>query len=83
MTQDFCIYVTLSIFAYLNGFQLSQYGCFSAHLQLRGWPRRMSQMSDLGAVSPETSMDAAALIADQHTPVNRGPPWLCNIHTVC
>lgn len=36
----------------------------------------MSQMSDLGAVSPQTSMDAAALIADQHTPVHRGPAWL-------
>lgn len=38
----------------------------------------MSQMSDLGAVSPKTSMDAATLITDQHAPVNRGPAWLCN-----
>lgn len=48
------------------------------HLQLRGWPSRMSQMSDLRAVSPQTSVDAAAFVADQHTPVHRRPAWLYN-----
>lgn len=38
----------------------------------------MSQMSNLRAVSPQTAMDAAALIANQHTPVHRGPARLWN-----
>lgn len=38
----------------------------------------MSQMSDLGAVSSQTSVDAAALITNQHTSINRGPARLCN-----
>lgn len=38
----------------------------------------MSQMPDLRAVSPQTSVDAAALVADQHAPVDRGPARLWN-----
>lgn len=38
----------------------------------------MSQMPDLGAVSAQTSMDAAALVTDQHASVYRGPAGLCN-----
>lgn len=52
--------------------------CTCPHLQLRGWPRRMSQMPDLGAMSAQPSMDAAALVADQHASVYRGPTGLCN-----
>lgn len=38
-------------------------------------------MPDLGAVSSQTAMDAAAFIADQHAPVDGGPARLCKTHT--
>lgn len=38
----------------------------------------MSQMPDLGAMSAQPSMDAAALVADQHASVYRGPAGLYN-----
>lgn len=36
----------------------------------------MRQVTDLGAVPAETSMNAAALVANQHSPVHGGPARL-------
>lgn len=38
----------------------------------------MRQVADLRAVSTQTSMNAAALVTDQHTPVHRGPARFWN-----
>lgn len=38
----------------------------------------MRQVADLGAVSAQTSMNTAALVTNQHTPIHRGPARLCD-----
>ena len=43
------------------------------HGQLRGNPRALSQRFDLRDVSPEASMDGAALVANQNSAIHRRP----------
>lgn len=40
------------------------------YLELRGRPRCVPQVADLGAVPAQAAMNAAALVANQHTPVH-------------
>lgn len=44
--------------------------CAFGYLELRGRPGRMPQVADLGAVPAQASMNAAALVTNQHTPVH-------------
>lgn len=46
------------------------------YLELCGGPRCVRQVADMWAVSAQTSMNAAALITNQHTPVHGGPAGL-------
>lgn len=41
----------------------------------------MRQVTDLGAVPAEASMNTAAIVANQHPPVHGGPARLCETET--
>ena len=76
-----CVFLTWSFCICVCTFVCTPPGV--SYLQLIGGPGCVCQVSDLGAVSPQTPVDATAFITNQHSPVDRCPAGVYNREQHC
>lgn len=66
--------LTYRIFLYQHTINLYVY---VAHLFLHRWPVRRVQWANMGDVHSQTAVYTTAVIAHEHSTINRGPTRVC------